>query len=842
MSPMNLLEPIAKIPIIRSHPIRWSCLILGIFTTLTAGAFDGAPQPSASKGSGAVSQKQNNVDVSERQLAEKGMANLHAAYGKYFKALATLPKVPAPKLKMAQIAATPELQAQMDAKLPAPQRRSLAMASTAPPVDPDELRSENGRLDVTLLSNYTDAKIGTDPVHLRSYNGKLVGPTLHLKPGDTLHVTLKNELPGERWLPNMMNTLNSFNTTNLHFHGLHVSPNGISDNVLIDVGPHQTQEYIVQIPKTHTPGTYWYHPHRHGSTAGDVASSMSGALIIEGGLDDIPEIKAMKEHTMVFNQIPYIYQNTLIDPNTNQPVTFNLKAGEVEAKYAQYIFGPGSWSALGRYTTVNGVVLPNYYMQPGEIQRWRFVDSGQRESLHLVLQPSQSASTIARSPINFQEIAVDGLALGKMETKPMIEMWPGYRSDVLVQAPSTPGEYLLINMPASGLDGLNSQQQALSYVAKITIGGSPVSMKLPKESDMAGLRLPSIQQTDVTGYQTARYGIFETQNLNFVFTIDGKSFTMESARELKLNDVDEWTIRSINGVGAVTHPFHIHVNPFEVISIKEPVIDANGNEVTDKYGNLVMKEDLTSGPVWRDTVKIPGDGYVVMRTRYTDFIGTFVQHCHILDHEDQGMMELIDIVDPKYYQKLASNVPKVNSPAPTFALPNADGKNCSLGATKGKPTVVFFFKGRGCVHCSQQVGAFTAHYKEFQKKGIQIIGVTSDTQADLKVALASSPCPFPILADPKGVAFAKFGCSGGAGLQHGTFALDAKHNVVWRTVGASPYLIVTDLLKKLQPATFAKNRATHQNKATSPASTFRLTTQTKGLEKHLSNGAVALQR
>jgi FtsP/CotA-like multicopper oxidase with cupredoxin domain/peroxiredoxin len=523
---------------------------------------------------------------------------------------------------------------------------------------------------------------------------------------------------------------------------------------------------------------------------------MSGALIIEGGLDNIPEIKAAKDRVMVLNQIPYIYKNKFQDPNNPyKTVSFNLPAGVVEAKYAEYCFGPGDWADLGRYTTINGAQLPVIEMQPGEIERWRLVDSGQRETIHLRLIPL-STDTIARQPIPLYQIAVDGLALGKLEKLEMDELWPGYRSDVLVKAPDVAGEYVLINEAAPAQESMNAQATHLNYVAKVIIKGTPKPMNLPTDSEMAGLRLPSIQNSQITGFQSAKYGILLAGN-NVLFTIDGQSFQMETARELKLNDVDEWTITSVNDVGPVTHPFHIHVNPFEVTSIQVPVLDENGNQVM-KNGLPVLKETLTDGPVWRDTVKIPGNGSVTMRTHYTDFIGTFVQHCHILDHEDQGMMQLIDIYDGAPPTALASNSagPKLNAPAPTCTLPDAGGKSHNLLPGKGKPTVVFFFKGHACYHCSQQVAAFTEHYKEFQRRGIQVVGVTSDSAAQLKAALASSPCPFPIMADPKGLAFAKFGCVDATGLRHGTFALDANHKVVWRTIGASPYLRVTDLLKR----------------------------------------------
>lgn len=740
------------------------------------------------------------VELKERELAEQADHRLRAAWAAHLKSRASLQSTKAVPRVQSNVLLAPEVEKQNEALVPPPQRQSLARTTKAEFVEPAVVRSSNGELRVTLTGAYAHNRIGADPVYLRAFNGKLVGPTLRVKPGDKILLTLKNEMPGQRWLPNMMNHLNSFDTMNLHYHGLHVSPNGISDNVLIQVGPKETQEYEVHLPSNHTPGTYWYHPHRHGSTAGNVASGMSGALIIEGGLDDVPEIKAARERTMVLNQIPYIYKNTLPNQGPTPPptVTFDLKEGVVEEKYADYIFGPGQWPLLGRYTTVNGVVLPVIRMRPGEIERWRIVDSGQREMilLKMIANPAVKA---ALPQINFREIAVDGLALGKMVETPTIELWPGYRSEVLIQAPPAAGEYLLIDDITPATQTISGQVKPTNYIARVIIEGSPHPMKLPSNQQMAGLRLPSIKDGEITGKQEATYGILLAGN-DVVFTIDKKSFDMETARTLKLNDVDEWTLRSINDVGLVTHPFHIHVNPFEVTSIMAPATDNDGNVIMEN-GKPKLVELLKDGAVWRDTVKIPGGGSVTMRTRYTDFIGTFVQHCHILDHEDQGMMQLIDIVSDK--APTANNsapLPKIGSVAPDFTLPDAEGRKHGLHEFEGKPAVLFFFKGYGCLHCAQQVTAFSEAYESFAKKGIQVIGVTSDSVASLKDASRSFSCPFPLLADPEGVVFARFGCVANGSVRHGTFSLDAKGQITWRTVGSSPYLGINELLEKASPS------------------------------------------
>ncbi|MCW8999719.1 MAG: multicopper oxidase domain-containing protein, partial [Kangiellaceae bacterium] len=215
--------------------------------------------------------------------------------------------------------------------------------------NPKVIQSDKGELNTTLTVKYAEHNIAGCDTHLRTYNGELVGPTLKLKPGDTLRVKLRNRMPPcdpkfpERCTHGNgeMNNPGNFNVTNLHTHGFHVSPAGNSDNVLLQIQPGTDFDYEIKVPPNHPSGTFWYHAHVHGSTALQVSSGMAGTLIVEGGLDDAPGIKEMEEKTFVFQQIAYDCR------------------GVIESYVSQCAdgiggFGPGEWEKTKRHILING--------------------------------------------------------------------------------------------------------------------------------------------------------------------------------------------------------------------------------------------------------------------------------------------------------------------------------------------------------------------------------------------------------------------------------------------------------------------------------------------------------
>jgi FtsP/CotA-like multicopper oxidase with cupredoxin domain len=337
-----------------------------------------------------------------------------------------------------------------------------------------------------------------------------------------------------------------------------------------------------------------------------VGNGMAGALIIEGDIDEVPEIRAAKERLFVFQQIPF---------NTNTPQTVECQDILI-------------WDPTRHFTTINGQVKPVITMQPGEVQRWRFIHAGVKEKLRIGLNGHK-----------LHVIAYDGITSGYIAERDYVELFPGYRADVLVQAVDRPDTYFLEDTPESTQSGLFGAEPAQS-LANVVIQGDRNQMRLPQPSDLAGLcpirdlSYERINQTLAMEFDV-RAGQFQVcwpkQNLDCDRT-NCKPFDQHTEPILlKLNTVDEWKIATCNvSPRPPHHPFHIHVNPFQIMSIWDPE----------------KKKDVAPPPgekVYGDTLIVNKDRPVILRMNYTLYTGMSVLHCHILDHEDRGMMIKIDL-------------------------------------------------------------------------------------------------------------------------------------------------------------------------------------------------------
>ena len=454
------------------------------------------------------------------------------------------------------------------------------------PVDltePEVRSSAAGELRTDLHVAYAYHDIGGYRLSLRTYEGSTPGPTLRVQPGDTIKLTLINDLlPNRDVVPVNGDLPHHFNTTNIHVHGMHVSPAGIADNVLRSMEPGASYDVEIAIPDDHPRGTYWYHPHHHGSADVQISSGMAGALIVDGDFADVPEIAAARARVLVLNEVIFDNFGTIENYDTVWP------------------------EAVPRFLAINGQREPIIRMRPGEVQRWRIVQACHESDLRLALEGHA-----------LHAIAYDGIPLSTIEQHDSLVVVPGQRADVLVRA-GEPGEYQL-----AAVANDQGYPSPTGPLARVVVSGAPLPMDLP--TVLPAPPLSPIDDGELTG---ARRIVLSTRNPEyppaanfeeFAFLIDGQQFDINRVDQaITLGSVEEWTV--VNDDEA-DHIFHIHTNPFQVMAV-------NG--------------EAPAVPLWRDTVIVPRHGDLTFRSRFLDFTGKSVLHCHMMNHEELGMMQLIE--------------------------------------------------------------------------------------------------------------------------------------------------------------------------------------------------------
>ncbi len=330
-------------------------------------------------------------------------------------------------------------------------------AMDQPLIEPEVRRSANGVLSTTIRCAYAYRQVGGVQLYVRSYEGGSPGPTLRMKPGEKLKIILNNDLPPNRDIaPADLSNPHQFNNTNFHFHGSHTSPSGISDNVMRSMTPGHAYNVEIDLPKDHTMGTYWYHPHHHGSADIQVASGMVGMIVVEGDFAEVPEIANARERTLVLGQTVYD-ENHMVE-------TFETLFPETAT----------------RFLTVNGQRRPTISMRPSEVQRWRILHAGYQDDMFLELEKHE-----------LHAVAYDGIQLGAMETMKTHLILPGQRADMLVQS-GAPGTYELHALPYD-----QGHPSPVGPLARLVVAGEPMNMKLP-----AALPRPpfeAIKDSELTG-------------------------------------------------------------------------------------------------------------------------------------------------------------------------------------------------------------------------------------------------------------------------------------------------------------------------------------------------------
>jgi FtsP/CotA-like multicopper oxidase with cupredoxin domain len=484
--------------------------------------------------------------------------------------------------------------------------------------DPLAIKAQKGVVQASLaLGHSVDGDGFTHYCYqFQSPNGVVEAPTLRVHPGDNLQLSVSNVIQDANASKMQMHHAASggelcgdggaatVNSTNLHFHGMPIPPTCHQDdviNTLIQPGS-APFDFNIQIPKDTPPGLYWYHPHVHGFTEFQVNGGAAGAIVVEG-IDKVrPEVKGLKERVFIIRQqylVPWI------------PGPYQLSINYQVSNFPQ-------------------VPAPIITMKPGERQFWRVVNATLQDFLPLEVW-------INSKPEKLELVALDGYPLNQTRKVQTILIPPAGRAEFIVQGPPSGGfGQFLTDDYSTGPTGNPDLTQLLAMIQLKASDAQPAKPDPPEDTAKAPadkMRWSDLESRRVTAerklYFSEEFG-GTNGPIHFYITVEGQKQKIfepdeKPAITTHVGAIEDWTIENR---ALETHAFHIHQIHFKVLEVD---------------GKPVPRHDLV------DTVAIPfweGKGpyhSVKVRMDFSDpnIAGTFLFHCHILLHEDLGMMHKI---------------------------------------------------------------------------------------------------------------------------------------------------------------------------------------------------------
>jgi FtsP/CotA-like multicopper oxidase with cupredoxin domain len=480
--------------------------------------------------------------------------------------------------------------------------RSMAIVATlfcvscgtrgVPLPDAPIVRTRNGVAAITLT-----AARGPHGRDAFVFDGRDVPPTIRIAPGEKLEVHYVNSLPAASATAMRSGQMHM---TNLHFHGMSVSPQRPQDDVLDMMAmPGEALDYTLLIPRDHLPGLHWYHTHPHGESHQQVLDGMSGPLIIEGIENYAPEVRGLTERVLIIRGFDIEHDSS-------------ARAARARVQVEQPTCGDNH-EAVDRLFTVNGILRPEITMQPGERQFWRIVNAAPDRYVDIEL-PNQE----------LEVVAYDGLPIGYHDpVRPTrrvghVVIPPAGRVEAIVTAPERTGRSVLrTRCVNTGPDGDPNPGMILADVAATSAAPRPAAMAV-----VASAAAPIVKLVDVEPLKR------EPPRFTVVFSEDHQGFYINGEKfaagappmvRAKVGEYQHWRI--VNSSREI-HPMHIHQAHFlPFLENDRPLADSR----------------------WLDTVDVPVGGSVDVIMDFTDPVirGMSVFHCHLLNHEDKGMMAKI---------------------------------------------------------------------------------------------------------------------------------------------------------------------------------------------------------
>lgn len=437
-----------------------------------------------------------------------------------------------------------------------------------------------------------------------SYASKTVPPTIRVLPGGTINVQYVNNLPIHSSEQCALGPCADH--SNLHFHGLHVSPASPQDDVLTTLAmPGQVLKYSVEIPSDASPGLYWYHTHPHGESARQALDGMSGAIVIDGLDRYYPRLRRMRERVLIL-------RDRDIEGEKGEARERILRQVGVSADRC------GTSTEQGppdRIFTLNGEIRPQIPINPGERQFWRILNASPDRYADLELGGRQ-----------LEIVALDGMPLSyhdrSRRTRKLghILVAPAGRVEAIVTGPAVGTRSMLSTRCVdTGPDGDSNPAMVVADVVS-GVHADSSSHKVPATTGVPVYKEMSRRQLKQLEVSAPDFTVVFTEDKNG-FYINGKLFSMDSPPMLtvRVGSLQHW--RVVNDTREV-HPFHIHQVHFLAYAVDGVRSDS---------------------PEWLDTANVPYRGTVDLIMDFTDPIirGMSVFHCHLLSHEDKGMMAKI---------------------------------------------------------------------------------------------------------------------------------------------------------------------------------------------------------
>jgi len=525
--------------------------------------------------------------------------------------------------------------------------------------EPEILR---GPLTLTLQATKLPTPWIGGHFYTRGY-GSIPGPTIRVRPGETLEITLKNDLdegPGYEschfnytQLGFFMNpaTICALNHTNLHTHGLHVSPH--EDDIFAHVKPGQSKTMRIKVPENHMGGTHWYHPHFHHATAAQAGGGAHGALLVDDPVGALPKYVEEMPEKLMFLSLVNIAKSMRLESwgldnafgetteqklwkNPNYP---NWNWAAFSGAVTEHGSAVGSGLGLNPELVVNGQWRPKVTIEEGKWHRFRFVFASVEQRVEIFPAGDKRGSAYCQ----YQLLAKDGIYLHEApRTIERIYLVSGSRADIAVSC--TCG---LLSRPCHTHLNFEAKLQPMGVgAAAVTIeqsGGELLRIETSPPPKNHAFSFPNFQSKGSSTLQRFsvrrpcyladlrevevpmenRHWVDLPQTYPMKVNFDGKGEVWGHhdpgpLANIKVGEVQEWFLSGIR-----FHPFHLHINPYQIVQMWN-----------DPY---YMPGD------WHDVILPTGSGSATVRLNIDRFTGRMIAHCHLLEHEDNGMMGYLNI-------------------------------------------------------------------------------------------------------------------------------------------------------------------------------------------------------